>query len=402
MYPVINNRIVEHEAQTVVPTAVAESVADYNAQAWLIKSSLFQSLNALLRSLQRSFDLILTSILLILLAPLIGVRAILAKRQTGQIFTPVCLVGQHHLPFEQWHFADWGWAHGLPSLWNVIKGEMQLFGHQPLTVAELSHLGYSQQFATKPGIMPYPWQRLEQQKVLDKQYTTSPLQGHSSIMASGYATVQQTGRFYWYSCLGFINQRGNVLFKRAFDAVTAGTLLLLLAPMLLIRLDSSGPILFAQKRVGKNGKLFTMWKFRSMYTDAEARKARLMQQNEMRGGVLFKMKKDPRITRVGVYLRKFSIDELPQLWNVLISNMSLVGPRPPLPTEVAQYTPYQKQRLSVTPGITCIWQVSGRSDIPFEQQVDMDLEYIRTQSFWGDIKLLLKTIPAVLSAKGAY
>jgi lipopolysaccharide/colanic/teichoic acid biosynthesis glycosyltransferase len=145
-----------------------------------------------------------------------------------------------------------------------------------------------------------------------------------------------------------------------------------------------------------------MYKFRSMYIDAEARKAALAKNNEMDGGVIFKMKHDPRITRVGRYIRRASIDELPQLWNVLKGDMSLVGPRPPVPSEVSQYTLSDRRRLEAKPGITCVWQVSGRSDIPFEQQVELDFAYIESQSLWMDIKLLLKTIPAVLLGRGAY
>jgi exopolysaccharide biosynthesis polyprenyl glycosylphosphotransferase len=202
-------------------------------------------------------------------------------------------------------------------------------------------------------------------------------------------------------------QRTTLHAKRILDIVVSATALVLLSPLFLIvalwiRLDSKGPIFFSQIRVGKGGQKFTMWKFRSMYVDAEKRKAALMNENEMRGGVLFKMKNDPRITPIGNFIRKFSIDELPQLWNVLIGDMSLVGPRPPLPNEVAQYTPYQRQRLKVTPGITCIWQVSGRSRIPFPEQVEMDLKYIANQSFFYDLTLLLQTIPAVLGTQGAF
>jgi len=197
------------------------------------------------------------------------------------------------------------------------------------------------------------------------------------------------------------------LVKRLFDIAVSSTLLVLLSPLflivsVLIRLDSKGPILFCQDRVGKQDRLFKMYKFRSMYVDAEQRKAELMKHNEMQDGVLFKIKDDPRITWIGRIIRKFSIDELPQLWNVLIGDMSLVGPRPPLPSEVAQYTPYQHQRLQVVPGITCIWQVSGRSEIPFHQQVELDLEYIAKQSLWYDLQLLVKTVPAILKARGAY
>ncbi len=194
--------------------------------------------------------------------------------------------------------------------------------------------------------------------------------------------------------------------KRALDVAAAAVGLLLLSPLLLLTMlaivvDSRGGPLFFQTRVGKDGEPFRCWKFRSMYRDAEARKAALLATNEMQGGVTFKMKKDPRITRVGRLIRKLSIDELPQLYNVLAGDMSLVGPRPPVPSEVEQYTPYQRGRLAVTPGITCIWQVSGRSNIPFPQQVELDLRYIRTRSLWLDIALLLKTVPAVLTARGA-
>lgn len=195
--------------------------------------------------------------------------------------------------------------------------------------------------------------------------------------------------------------------KRFFDVVITVIVLLLLSPLLLIvavwiKLDSPGPMIFRQIRVGKNGRHFNFYKFRSMYMDADKRKAEILEQNESRDGVIFKMKKDPRITRPGRFIRKFSIDELPQLFNVLMGDMSLVGPRPPLPSEVAQYTLEDRKRLHVIPGITCIWQVSGRSDIPFKEQVELDKEYIKSQSAWKDFLILLKTIPAVLTGRGAY
>ncbi|NCA71419.1 MAG: sugar transferase, partial [Sphingobacteriia bacterium] len=190
--------------------------------------------------------------------------------------------------------------------------------------------------------------------------------------------------------------RGAYLVKRLLDILASALLLLLLAPLFLIvavaiRLEDAGPIFFKQQRVGRWGTLFTIWKFRSMYTDAEERKQALLAQNEMSGGVIFKMKEDPRVTRVGRLIRKTSIDELPQLWNVLKGEMSLVGPRPPVPQEVDQYSLSDRRRLEVIPGITCIWQVSGRSEIPFEQQVELDVQYIQSQSLWTDIKILLKT-----------
>lgn len=197
------------------------------------------------------------------------------------------------------------------------------------------------------------------------------------------------------------------LLKRCIDRVGAGVGMLLLSPFfalvaLLIKLESPGPVLFSQTRIGLGGQPFRCWKLRSMYIDAEQRKQELLEQNEMEGGTTFKMKQDPRVTRVGRFIRKASIDELPQLWNVFIGDMSLVGPRPPVPREVAQYTARERLRLFVKPGITCIWQVSGRSDIPFPEQVLLDIEYMQKRSLWTDIKLLLRTLPAVLLARGAY
>lgn len=195
--------------------------------------------------------------------------------------------------------------------------------------------------------------------------------------------------------------------KRVFDIAASGAALVLgspvfLATALLIKLEDGGPVFFQQTRVGYRGRLFGMWKFRSMVTNAEEIKKQLEAQNEMSGGVIFKMKNDPRITRIGRVIRKYSIDELPQFWNVFTGDMSLVGPRPPVPREVEQYLPEERQRLLAKPGITCLWQVSGRSEIDFRGQVRLDIEYIRSKSLWTDLKLLAKTVPAVLLGKGAY
>ncbi len=194
--------------------------------------------------------------------------------------------------------------------------------------------------------------------------------------------------------------------KRALDVMASLSLALLVSPLLivvafLIKLDK-GPIFYRQKRVGLNGAVFEMWKFRSMVVDADQVRDELESENEMQNGVIFKMKRDPRITRVGRVIRKLSIDELPQLINILRGEMSLVGPRPPIPAEVAQYTRSDRRRLAVLPGLTCFWQVNGRSDIPFDRQVELDVKYIESQSLWLDLRLMLKTIPAVLAAKGAY
>ncbi|TWA52910.1 lipopolysaccharide/colanic/teichoic acid biosynthesis glycosyltransferase [Azospirillum baldaniorum] len=195
--------------------------------------------------------------------------------------------------------------------------------------------------------------------------------------------------------------------KRALDIVVSASLLTVAAPMfgivaLAIKLDSPGAVLFPQTRVGRHGHHFSMWKFRSMHVDAERHKAGLLAQNRFDGNVLFKMRYDPRITTVGRFLRRASIDELPQLWNVLKGDMSLVGPRPPLPAEVARYSHHDMHRLDAAPGITCLWQISGRSELPFPEQIRLDLEYIHTRSLAKDLSILARTIPAVVSAKGAY
>lgn len=200
--------------------------------------------------------------------------------------------------------------------------------------------------------------------------------------------------------------RADAAARRALDLVVSGAALLLLLPLfaviaLLIRLDSHGPVLFIQRRVGKDGREFPVFKFRSMYTDAEQRLDILLGANE-RTGPVFKMRQDPRVTRVGRVLRKCSFDELPQLLNILRGEMSLVGPRPALPREVALYSPEQHLRLSVTPGLTGLWQVSGRANLTFEQAMDLDLEYIRRQSFALNVVLIARTVPAVLTAHGAY
>lgn len=216
------------------------------------------------------------------------------------------------------------------------------------------------------------------------------------------------GRFYFgFKKYGWIWVTESTYFvKRTLDVMGSGLLLLLLSPLFLvtalaIRIDNPGPVFYSQTRVGKWGRLFTLYKFRSMIANADTLKDQLVARNES-GGVIFKMKQDPRITRVGRIIRKLSIDELPQLWNVLKGDMSLVGPRPGLPSEVAEYTYMDRRRLDAVPGITCLWQVGGRSEIDFKGQVRLDVQYIENQSLLTDVKILLKTVPAVLFGKGAY
>ncbi len=198
-----------------------------------------------------------------------------------------------------------------------------------------------------------------------------------------------------------------LVIKRLMDVVCSLIAIVMLMPLFIIVsvfivLEDGWPVLYVQHRVGINGRIFNFYKFRSMRRGADRIKAQLMAQNESADGVIFKMKKDPRITRVGRVLRRFSIDEAPQFFNVLAGDLSLVGPRPPLPAEVAQYTLEERKRLHVKPGLTCLWQIGGRSEIPFEQQVRLDMEYIHSRSIWQDICIMLKTIPAVLFGRGAY
>ena len=196
-----------------------------------------------------------------------------------------------------------------------------------------------------------------------------------------------------------------LMLKRGLDVALASFLLLLGMPMagliaLTIKLTSGGNVLFRQTRCGLNGRSFTLYKFRTMVEGAEGRRGELLHLNEMNGPV-FKLRRDPRVTRLGKFLRRFSLDELPQLWNVLRGDMSLVGPRPPIPEEVAQYQRWQRRRLAMKPGLTCLWQISGRNNIDFDRWMQLDLEYIDSWSPMLDLKILLKTVPVVLSGKGA-
>ncbi len=209
-------------------------------------------------------------------------------------------------------------------------------------------------------------------------------------------------RYAWWTIVG-----GAKLLKRALDIFVSLSMLIVLVPLFLgvalcIKLTDGGPILFFQTRVGKWGKEFPFPKFRSMVANAEKLKDELLSKSQHDDAKTFKIKRDPRITWIGRIIRKLSIDELPQLWCVLKGDMSLVGPRPPLPREVALYTLADRRRLDITPGLTCIWQVSGRSDIPFPRQVELDVQYIQSRSLFTDLRILFMTVPAVLFGKGAY
>lgn len=209
-------------------------------------------------------------------------------------------------------------------------------------------------------------------------------------------------RYAWLAVVS-----GAAVIKRFLDILISTLMLCMISPLflvvtLLIKVTDRGPILFWQKRVGKWGREFDFPKFRSMVVNAEKMKDALLAESHHQDQKTFKMKRDPRITWIGRIIRRLSIDELPQLWCVLHGDMSIVGPRPPLPREVALYTLADRRRLDVTPGLTCIWQVSGRGDIPFPKQVELDVEYIQSHSLLTDLRILLMTVPAVVLGKGAY
>lgn len=218
--------------------------------------------------------------------------------------------------------------------------------------------------------------------------------------------LDKVGNYYAVAFTGKETPLHMIVIKRAVDILGAcvgliftGLVTLIVGPM--IKLESPGPLFFSQKRVGRNGRIFKLYKFRSMYADAEERKKELMDQNEM-DGLMFKMKDDPRITKIGKFIRKTSIDELPQFWNVLKGDMSLVGTRPPTVDEFEQYQGYHKRRLSMTPGLTGVWQVSGRNDIAdFEEIVAMDVEYINNWTLKKDFEIILKTVQVVFTNSGA-
>jgi len=235
------------------------------------------------------------------------------------------------------------------------------------------------------------------QEIVDYWSKAGTPHGRAMIVAGQWFKV-----LTWRIVIG-----GSLLLKRAVDLSVAAVTLAIWSPLILlvialIKLEDGGTIFFRQTRIGLRGRPFGMWKFRSMVINADALKDRLLKENEMKGGVTFKMKNDPRVTRIGKWIRKFSIDEVPQLWNVIAGDMSLVGPRPPVPREVREYSIEDRQRLLAKPGLTCFWQVAGRSEIDFAGQVRLDVEYIRSKSLRLDFMLLLKTIPAVLLGKGAY
>lgn len=203
-----------------------------------------------------------------------------------------------------------------------------------------------------------------------------------------------------------LSNNGNKVIKRTMDLIGSVCGIVIISPLMLIlaalvKISSPGPVIFKQERVGLHGKPFYMYKFRSMYVNADGKLKEMMKDNEQTGHA-FKIKNDPRITRTGKWIRRFSIDELPQLINIIKGDMSIVGPRPILTFQMEECSQYERQRLVVQPGLTCYWQIGGRADVTWEEWVELDLDYIEDMSLWTDIKMIVKTIPAVLSGDGAY
>ena len=227
----------------------------------------------------------------------------------------------------------------------------------------------------------------------------------AAATASGKFRIVLRIRVKWLIWTAVV--RGATALKRIFDLIVSSLALICLSPIfvaaaLLIELEDGGPIFFKQSRIGFRGDPFLIWKFRSMIINAEAVAQNLIEQNKAKDTIDLKLSGDPRITRVGRFIRKYSVDELPQFWNVFLGDMSIVGPRPVVAAEVADYNVEERRRLLAKPGLTCFWQIGGRTDLDFESQVRLDIEYIKSRNIWVDIKLLSLTVPAVLLGKGAY
>lgn len=230
--------------------------------------------------------------------------------------------------------------------------------------------------------------------------------GHFAVARTSLERQWLNGEVFWRRWVLRWRFKSGAIIKRTLDIIGSIAFLLVFSPLylvlaLLVKLEDRGPVFFSQTRVGRFGETLQMHKFRSMRLNAEAELGKLLAQNEHAEGITFKIKNDPRITHVGKWLRRFSLDELPQFVDVLKGDMSLVGPRPPTPREVSLYSPADRRRLAVKPGLTCFWQVSGRSNIDFSGQVKLDVQYIETAGFWMDIKILIRTVRAVVSGNGA-
>jgi exopolysaccharide biosynthesis polyprenyl glycosylphosphotransferase len=333
----------------------------------------------------------------------LATRAYTAIRERVAPATRALVVGANPLGKQlASELAEWYHVVGfVDNGSDLVDRELPLLG----PVAELEHIVHD--YAVDELIIALPTKRREQVTRLVDRGFRRPVKikfvtGIGELLPERLEVQRLGGRSY----VAFEPVAKVSWLKRAMDVLLVGVGLLLISPLLAmialaIKLDSPGPIFYRQTRVGKDGRHFSMLKFRSMCIDAERKLADLRSLNEA-DGPLFKMKADPRITRIGRILRRYSIDELPQLFNVLTGEMSLVGPRPPIPAEVAEYEDWQLGRLRAVPGLTGLWQVSGRSEVSFHDMVRLDLHYIRNWSLSLDFEILLRTVPAVITSRGAY
>jgi exopolysaccharide biosynthesis polyprenyl glycosylphosphotransferase len=330
-------------------------------------------------------------------------RLSLAVRNAIAPATRVLVVGANALGQQlASELAEWYQVVGyVDNGTDLIDSKLPLLG----SVSELEHVVHA--YAVDEVIIALPTRRREQVTRLVDRGFRRPVKlkfvtGIGELLPERLEVQRIGGRSY----IGFTPVAEVSWIKRVSDIVFVSLGLLALAPLLAlialaVKLDSPGPVFYGQLRVGKDGRQFRMLKFRSMVVNAEKRLEDLLAHNEATGP-LFKMRRDPRVTRVGRFIRRWSLDELPQLFNVLRGEMSLVGPRPPLPSEIAKYEDWQLGRLRAVPGVTGLWQVSGRSEVPFHDMVRLDLHYIRNWSLSLDVEILLRTIPAVLTSRGAY
>jgi len=318
----------------------------------------------------------------------------------GQSRHAVLLVGPPHRTAEFERLLadspDWGLrvAGRLDPTRESLATLPELLHHEPIScvIFTVDQERFSE---VEQAILACEVEGVEAWLVADFMKTTIARASADSFLGKPLLVFRSTPEVSW-----------QLVAKRSLDVAGAALGLLVLGPLVMlpvavaIKLTSPGPIFFRQKRSGLHGRQFTMFKFRSMVTNAEMLRVELQAFNEMSGPV-FKMKEDPRVTPVGRFLRRTSLDELPQLWNVFKGDMSLVGPRPPIPSEVKQYDPWHRRRLSMKPGLTCLWQISGRNEVDFDQWMKLDLQYIDTWSFWLDLRILARTLPVVLGGLGA-
>lgn len=386
------------------------------AETALIGGSFFGSLIFITKlqyiSRMHIFYSFLLTVILISIEKVVLIRYFRYQRKKGLNTRNILIVGtgkraQHFIDLINRHI-EWGIKIiGLIDT-EVVKGTV-IYGHKVIgTLNEVSEIIHTCVIDEVVFVVPRSWLSMIEETI----YICETEGIHVSVAIDLFelkiskAKPTYLGSFPLLRFESTSDKLLSLFIKRVFDLITSGMALIILSPVLtitaiIIKATSKGCIFFKQQRCSLHRRKFMLYKFRTMVENAEAKLHELLAYNEMEGPV-FKMQNDPRITKVGKFLRKFSIDELPQLWNVLKGDMSLVGPRPPIPSEVEKYEPWQRRRLSMRPGITCLWQVSGRNKIvDFDDWMRFDLEYIDSWSLWLDCKILFKTVPVVLFGIGA-